>query len=655
MSVESRKLWEPSAELLASCNLTQFTKWLGKEISSGSEYEYDQLWQWSTDDVGRFWRKLLDYFDVQYDGDPSVALTEGALIEQKWFPQLELNYAEHIFRSATVEHPAMVCIREEEVPQEISWDMLRKEVAAVQQVLAKAGVQKGDRVVGFLPNTEHAVIAFLATAGLGAVWSCCSPDFGAQAVLDRFSQIEPKVLIACLGYGYGGKYQDRQAVIEQLAANLPTLEHKILVDLSNQGSLEGWQSWDSWEMPLANPIFLRLEFNHPLWILYSSGTTGKPKAIVHGHGGCLLEHYKYLHLQADVRRGERFFWFTTTGWMMWNFLQASMLVGAVPVLYDGSPGYPGLGRLWRMAANLKINHFGTSAPYIHACLKSNIVVIDTLDLSSLRSIGSTGAPLSTEGFSYIYERIKADVWLTSMSGGTDVCTAFVGGNPWSPVHEGWIQGRALGCDLHAYDARHEAVIAEEGELIVRKSMPSMPVMFWNDADGHLRRESYFEEIPGVWRHGDWITLNAEREIMIHGRSDATLNRQGVRIGTAEIYRELDQFAEVRDALVINYVDASGEDHMPLFVVLAEGEEMDDRLRLKLKRALREGNSPRHVPSRIEAVPDIPYTISGKKLETPVKRLFLGKKLEHVANIGAVRNPDALRDFAQLAALNLAGK
>ena len=645
----NHEIWRPDAELLASCNLTRFRNALLQQGEAVPEdYDYEALWRYSVADTGRFWRKLIDYFDIQYDGQPEPVTTGSDIAETRWFPRLELNYVEHVLAQANEQRPALVCVREGVSRHEVSWAELLEEVARFQQYLIAVGVKAGDRVVGFLPNTEHAIAGFLATAGLGAIWSSCSPDFGADAVLDRFVQIEPTVLVACRGYGYGGKYQDRRVVVDRLASELPTVKARVLIDLNDSGAIDGWQAWGDWPSTTAAPQARRVPFEHPLWILFSSGTTGKPKAIVHGHGGCLLEHLKYLHLQADVREGENFFWFTTTGWMMWNFLQSSLLVGAVAVLYDGSPGYPGLTRLWRLAEELPVHHFGTSAPFIQACAKTRINVAAEFDLPALRSIGSTGAPLSEDGFDYVDTKIKSDIWLTSMSGGTDVCTAFVGGNPWTPVERGWIQGRALGCDLHSFNVNGAPVLNEEGELVVRQAMPSMPIKFWGDENGATRRESYFDEFAGVWRHGDWITVRPDGQVQIHGRSDATLNRQGVRIGTAEIYRELLPFEEVVDALIVNYIDSKGDDLMPLFVVMAEEYELDDALRNKIKRALREGNSPRHVPTSIEAVPEIPYTISGKKLEAPVKRLLMGRPLSLVANVGALRNPAALAYFAQLA-------
>ena len=644
-------LWTPSTELLQNCNLSRYRDWLADQLTLASPTDYESLWRWSCADVDRFWVGLLAYFGVDYEGDASVVRAPAdVMMHTRWFPGVRLNYVQQVLAKADPTQPALIAVQEDSEPKEISWAALTQQVANVQQMLIRHGVTTGDRVVGFLPNTEHAIVCFLATAGLGAIWSSCSPDFGSQAVIDRFAQIQPKVLFAARGYGYGGKYQDRTEVVTEIAAALPELKTKALIDLQGgRGTLDDWRDWSDIEetdLPMSTET---VTFGHPLWILYSSGTTGKPKPIVHSHGGCLLEHLKYLHLQADVRPGERFFWFTTTGWMMWNFLQASMLVGAVPVLYDGSPGYPGLRRLWRLAAELPIHHFGTSAPFIQTCLKAGINVGEEFDLAGLRSIGSTGAPLSADGFAYVYEKIKSDVWLTSMSGGTDVCTAFVGGNPWSPVRKGWIQGRALGCDLHAYDEQGRPRLNAEGELVVVQPMPSMPIKFWNDAGDARRYSSYYEDIPGVWRHGDWITVNANGEVLIHGRSDATLNRQGVRIGTAEIYRFLEGVDGIIDALIINYVDADGEDHMPLFLQMKEDVELTDGFRQNLRRELRTALSPRHVPTRIDAVDEVPYTISGKRLETPVKRLFEGRELATVANLGALRNPAALRHFAHLAA------
>ncbi len=647
-------LWTPDAGLADGCRLAQYTAWLRQRSAyAGPERDYEALWRWSVEDIGRFWSTIADYFEVELRGEWTAAVTYEDVEHAAWFAGATVNYAEHGFRHATPDRPAFVSLREDGVPRETSWEELGGRVASLQARLRAAGVVRGDRVVAYLGNGPEAIATFLAVAGMGAVWSSCSPDFGAEAVRDRFEQLEPKVLVACDGYRYGGTFYDRTDVIEGLAEALPSVRLKIWVASDpERGSRLSEADWlDYTAVPPTDqpPLFEAVPFEHPLWVLFSSGTTGRPKAIVHGHGGCLLEHLKYLALQMDVRPGERFFWFTTTGWMMWNFLQASLLVGAVPVLYDGSPAYPDLRLLWRLAAKLPIQHFGTSAPFIHACLRERLAVGAELPELSLRSLGSTGAPLSAAGFEYVYAGVSERVWLASMSGGTDVCTAFAGGCPWKPVVAGKIQARALGCDLHAYNPAGSDVLDEVGELVVVQPMPSMPVAFWGEGGAERLHESYFGAFPGAWRHGDWIDVDAAGMLRIHGRSDATLNRQGVRIGTAEIYRVLAGFTEVDDGLIVHYVDAGGDEHMPLFLKLAAGTALDGALTEKIRSALREENSPRHVPTRVIAVADIPYTLSGKRLEAPVKSLFEGRALEEVANLGALRNPDALRSFAHLAA------
>lgn len=639
-------LWSPDAAFKQSSNLTTFVEWL-EDQGVGPFESYEKLWAWSVENVDGFWRKLISYFDIQHDG-PVGPSDLSDIVNPTWFEGMRLNYAEHSFANAAPDDLALICLRDDQDARKFTYRELQEAVACVQGYLRDAGVGIGDRVVGVMPNTEHAIAVFLATASLGAIWSCCSPDYGADAVLDRFEQLEPKVLFASQGYGYSAKYIDCSDVITTIANRLPSLRAKVCFDLNGNGGLEGWTLAGDWPKK-TEVTFERVPFDHPLWIVFSSGTTGKPKPIVHGHGGCLLEHMKYMHLQADVRENENFFWFTTTGWMMWNFLQSSLLVGAVPILYDGSPGYPGLQRFWHLAAKLPIHHFGTSAPFINACKRKELDIKNQTDLRYLRSIGSTGSPLSRSGFEYIYENVKEDIWLTSMSGGTDVCTAFVGGNPWTDVRLGVIQGRALGCDLHAFNENGEPVIDEVGELVICQPMPSMPVMFWNDKDHKLRKASYFEDIPGVWRHGDWITLDEDGGIVIHGRSDATLNRQGVRIGTAEVYRVLQGIEGVWDSLIINYESKAGKDEMPLFVRMKHGVELDNSFRQNIKQALRTENSPRHVPTKIIQVADIPYTHSGKKVEAPVKKLFMGHPIEKVAKLESLRNPDALLAFAELAA------
>ncbi|MGZ8593825.1 MAG: acetoacetate--CoA ligase, partial [Actinomycetota bacterium] len=515
--------------------------------------------------------------------------------------------------------------------------------------LRRLGVGRGDRVAAFLPNAPEAVIAFLATASVGAVWSSCSPDFGTRAVVDRFSQIEPKILIAVDGYRYGGREHDRLGVVREIAERLPGLERVVIAPgLDGERATDGTMRWSELVAEPAKPAFEPVPFDHPLWILYSSGTTGLPKAMVQGHGGIVLEHLKTLSLHLDLGERDRLFWFTTTGWMMWNFIVSGLMVGSTVVLYDGSPGYPDLGALWRLAGETRMTYLGTSAPFLHACMKAGLRPREFADLGELRAVGSTGAPLSPEGFGWIYDAVKPDVWLGSISGGTDLCTAFVGSNPLLPVHAGEIQCRCLGAKVEAFDADGRPVVDEVGELVITEPMPSMPVSFWNDPDGERYLDSYFRSFPGVWRHGDWIKVTPRGTCVIYGRSDATLNRGGVRVGTSEFYRLVDGLAGVRESLVIDVGHLGREGELLLFVALEDGVELDDGLRTTISSQIREQLSPRHVPDRILQVPDIPKTLNGKRLEVPVKRLFLGERPEDVASPGALSDPDAFRAFVEIA-------
>ena len=564
----------------------------------------------------------------------------------RWFEGATLNYAEHVFRQKTPDRPALLFASETQPLTELSWDELYRQTAALAAWLRQVGVRPSDRVVGYLPTIPQATVALLASLSVGAVWSSCSPDFGTASVLDRFRQVEPKVLIATTGYQYGGKWFDKTSDVAQLVAGLPTVENVIYLDSDRAAPSElGRTDWQSIrQTPASSLIFEPVPFAHPIWILYSSGTTGPPKAITHSHGGVLLEHLKYLTFHNDVKPGERFFWYTTTGWMMWNFLQASLLVGATAVLYDGSPGYPDLNVLWKLAQDARIQHFGTSAPFLMTCLKNNVEPHKTVDLSALRSVGSTGSPLPPEGFAYATERVKPGVWLSSMSGGTDICTAWVGGCPWEPVVAGEIQCRCFGCAMEAFDETGQPVTDQVGEMVVTKPMPSMPVFFYNDSDFARYRASYFEDYAGLWRHGDFVRITARGSVIIHGRSDATLNRQGVRIGTAEIYRAVEGIPDVKDSLIVHLERPDGSDFMPLFVVLYEGVALDEALISRLKTEIRRQYSPRHVPDAVVAVPQIPYTLSGKKMELPVKKILLGQPPEQVVNPGSVRNPEAIGWF-----------
>jgi acetoacetyl-CoA synthetase len=655
MNTTPRILWQPTEATKQNANLTHYFHWLQQNPKYGFDFKsYDEAWQWSVDNIEAFWLSLIEYFDVKTTQNSKLTsqnpkILRGPMPHTNWFEGMNLNYAEHVFRKANDIHPAILFQSETQPLKEISWQTLTQQVASFAHFLKENGVEKGDRVVGFLPNIPEATVALLATISIGAVWSSASPDFGASSVLERFGQIEPKVLIAVNGYNYGGKAFDKSETVETLQNNIPSLLKTVVIPYFEGGKTDYGNSV-LWSQTIENQLvtlsFMPVEFSHPMWVLYSSGTTGIPKAITHSQGGMLLEHLKYVHFHADVKDGERFFWFTTTGWMMWNFLNAALLGGATIVLYDGSPAYPKMHVLWRLVAEAKINHFGTSAAYILACMKAEVKPMD-FDIKILRGLGSTGSPLPPEGFDWIYTHVKPDVWLTSMSGGTDVCTAFVGGNPLLPVYEGEIQCRTLGSPIYAFDENGQALVNEVGEMVITKPMPCMPIYFWNDADFSKYKSSYFEDYEGIWRHGDWLKITERNTLVILGRSDATLNRQGIRIGTSEIYRSVESIHAIKDSLIINIEKDNGDSYMPLFIVLKEGFELTNDLKKHINQTLRQDYSPRHVPDVIIEVPDIPYTISGKKLELPVKKLLMGKALETAVNLGSVRNPLALEFFVNL--------
>jgi len=641
-------LWKPSNELIQASNITAYQQWLKRE--KGFSFDsYAALWKWSTDHIYDFWESLWEYFEVMHDGRYKDVVT-GAMPRASWFEGTKLNYAEHIFRKATDARPAILFQSETVALQTISWAALKEQVAALQHTFKAYGVTAGDRVVAYMPACPEATIAFLAANSLGAIWSSCSPDFGTSSVLDRFSQIAPKVLIAVDGYNYGGKRFDRAGVVGELTAALPSLE-KVIVVSPEQRPVPAGEKYMAWQHATAQQDarleFVRVPFSHPIWVLYSSGTTGLPKAITHSHGGILLEQLKYGAFHNDFKPGERCFWYTTTGWMMWNYIHGALLAGATMVLYDGSPAYPTLDVLWKLSEQAGIHHFGTSAGYLLANRKEHIHPAQDHNLAALRSISSTGSTLPPEGFDWVYQEVKHDLWLASMSGGTDVCSAFVGGNPTRPVYAGEIQCRALGCKLEAFNVDGKPVVGEVGEMVITQPMPSMPVAFWNDPDFHRYTESYFEMYPGIWRHGDWIEITAHDGIIIYGRSDATLNRGGVRIGTSEIYRAVDDVKEVKDSLIVCVEQAGGQFWMPLFVVMQPGVALTDDIRQKINTTIRNRYSPRHVPDEIQAVPDIPYTISGKKTETPVKKVLMGQDPKKVVNTGALRNPESMEYFIQL--------
>ena len=612
---------------------------------------YDEAWRWSITELEAFWQSIVDFFSVEFQRKPDQVLASRAMPGARWFEGAQINYAANAFRNASADRPALMYQSESRPLTEMSWAELERQVACVAAGLREFGVKPGDRVVGFMPNIPEATVAFLAAASVGATWSSCSPDFGVDAVIDRFGQIEPKVLFAVDGYTYAGKPFAKLDTIAELQARLPTLTHTVLVPYLH-GTHPGQGQTVAWDGLLTQtppPLeFEVLPFEHPLWVVYSSGTTGLPKALVHSHGGVVLEHVKMLGLHQDLNAGDRLFWFSSTGWMMWNYILGGLLLGVTPVLFDGNPAYPDLNTLWALAEASKMTVFGTSAAYIMSCLKAGLSPKDRFDLSALKSIGSTGSPLPPEGFAWAYQHVKRDLWLASISGGTDVASAFVGGCPLLPVHAGELQCRALGAAVDAFDEDGNSLVDQTGELVITEPMPSMPVFLWNDPDFSRYRASYFDVYPGVWRHGDWIRLTPRGSAVIQGRSDSTLNRLGVRIGTSEVYSAIESLPEIRDSLVIGIELPKGGYYMPLFVVLAESVELDDALKQKINGTIRTHFSPRHVPDEILAVPAIPRTLSDKKMEVPVKKLFMGVPIDKAANVGATRSPEAVQYFAELA-------
>jgi acetoacetyl-CoA synthetase len=657
-TVEAEVLWTPSAEMVESSRLTRYMRWLAERRDLHFE-DYGELWSWSVTELEDFWATIWEHFEVIADGKHDQVLAERVMPGARWFEGTQLNYAEHIFRGKADDEVAVLYASELRELSELRWGELREQVAAVREGLQALGVARGDRVVAYLPNGPEALIAFLASASLGAIWSSCSPDFGPGSVVDRFAQIEPKVLFCVDGYRYGGKDFDRLDTVAEVAAQIPSLARIVVVPyLSQSPGLSALEEKDFVAPPMtwgqlldlgsgAELAFERVPFDHPLWVLYSSGTTGLPKAIVQGHGGILLEQLKKGSLHLDAQTGDRVFWFTTTGWMMWNFLVGVLLTPASIVLYDGNPGTPDIGVLWDLAERTGMTCFGTSAAYIAACMKDGVEPSKGRDLSRLRSVGSTGSPLSPEGFEWVYQHVGRDTWLFSTSGGTDVCTAFVGGVPILPVYKGELQGRALGAKIEAFDEDGNSVIDEVGELVITEPMPSMPVFLWGDDDGSRYRESYFDMYPGVWRHGDWIEITSRGTAIIYGRSDSTINRGGIRMGTSEIYRAVSAVPDVLDALVVDVPRPGTEGWMPLFVVLREGAELDDDLLAEIKRRIRGQCSPRHVPNEILQIEEVPRTLSGKVLEVPVKRILTGDPPEKAASRDSLANPAALDYFVEL--------
>ena len=635
-------LWTPSPERLERATLTRYQGWL--EETRGLRFNsYADLWRWSVDDLEGFWSTICEFFDVRFEVPARRVLGRREMPGAEWFPGARVSFAEHVFRGKRDPDVAIRHASELHDPGEWTWGELRRETARIAAGLRALGVTSGDRVVAYMPNIPETVAAFLACASIGAIWSSAAPEFGTRSVIDRFAQVEPKVLLAIDGYRYGGKDFDRRGIVHDIAAEIPSLER-----VATLGYLDG-SGWEDGFLQDGELSFAALPFDHPLWVLYSSGTTGLPKPIVHGQGGILIEHLKELNLQLDAQPGDRVFWFTTTGWMMWKFLVGVLLTEASVVLFDGNPGYPDMHVLWDLAERTRMTCFGTSAAFIAGCMKQGVEPARGRDLSALQSVGSTGSPLSPEGFRWVYDQLGGETWLFSTSGGTDVCTAFVGGVPTLPVYLGELQGRALGAAVESWDTEGIPHVNEVGELVITEPMPSMPIGFWADDDGSRYRESYFDTYPGVWRHGDWIVITDRGTAVIHGRSDSTINRGGVRMGTSEIYRAVLAVPEVLEALVVDVPGRAGSDQgwMPLFVVLRDGEELTDQLIAQIKRRIREDCSPRHVPDEIRRIAQVPRTLSGKVLEIPVKRILMGTPPDQAASRESLANPEALDYFVEL--------
>ena len=631
----------------ADSTMARFVEWLRRGDVDATDYE--ALWTWSVDHLDEFWAALWDFFAVRSSAPYDIVLADASMPGARWFPGARLNYAEQVFSAESSERPALIGAAEGRAPAEVSWAELRRQVGALAARFREWGVGPGDRVAAYLPNIPETVAALLATAAVGAVWSCCAPDYGTQAVVDRFAQIEPVVLLVTDGYRYGGKEVDRRAEAAEIARSLPSLRRVVAVEylFAGEPQPDGTVAWREAVSGDAELRFEPVAFDHPLWILYSSGTTGLPKGIVHGHGGIILEHLKWLGLHTDVRRGDRFFWYTTTAWVVWNVVVGSLLLGATAVVYDGSPAWPATDAVWRVAAETGATQLGLSAGYIAASQKAGVSPGADHDLSQLRSVMSTGSVLPREGWHWVYDHVKGDVWLDAPSGGTDIASAYVGGCPLKPVVAGEMQCRFLGTRVEAWNDDGASLVDAVGELVVTAPMPSMPLYFWGDPDGRRYHDAYFDTFPGVWRHGDWITITGRGTAVIHGRSDSTLNRHGVRMGSADIYAAVEQLPEVTESLVIGAEIGDARYYMPLFVVLADGVTLDDALKTRINDVIRRQCSPRHVPDEIRAVPAIPHTLTGKRLEVPVKRLIQGFPLERAVNPGVVDRPDLLDYYAEL--------
>ena len=649
-------LWTPGPDRIRRANVTALADWLARERGRQLA-DYRTLWRWSVEDLEGFWQALWDYFGIESSAPHTRVLGRRSMPGAEWFPGARLNYAQHVLRRERAGGAVLLHLSETRPLSALPWTTLGNQVRTLATALRALGVQPGDRVVAWMPNIPETMAAMLATTAIGATWACCSPDFGERGTLDRLAQLAPKVLFSVDGYRYGGKAFDRRSQLRDIASSLTSLEHLIyLPHLDPEDTTLPLPSARHWRTLLEGPVvrpgefeYAQVPFDHPLWTLFSSGTTGLPKPIVHGHGGILLENLKNATFHFDLHPDDRVFFFTTSGWMLWNFITSTPLAGAVPVLYDGHPAYPAPDALWRMADEAGVASFGASPTYVEQLKRSGIVPRERYRLEKLRTINLAGSPATPESMAWFYDNVKADLWVANGSGGTDCCTGFVGGVPTLPVRAGEIQAPQLAVSAKAFNALGESVVDEVGELVLTEPMPSMPLRFWNDPDNRRYLETYFHDFPGVWRHGDFFRIDALGRCFVLGRSDATLNRYGIRIGTAEIYRTLALIPEVQDALIVNLDLPGGGFFMPLFVKLAPGVELDAALEAKIRDTLRREYTPRHVPDKIYQAPGIPYTLTGKKMEVPVRRILTGVPPEKAANRSGVSDPGSLDFFITYAA------